>query len=86
MDLPRFRGQFVVFIIFVICIDLTRSSLTARKRGQKLRGDFLIEYAKNRPRIKLQEPRSRSTPGGAIPGISMRRRFCIRDHAASLRA
>jgi hypothetical protein len=46
----------------------------------------LIEYAKNRPRIKLQEPRSRSTPGGAIPGISMRRRFCIRDHAASLRA
>jgi hypothetical protein len=54
LELPRFRGQFLVFVIFVLCIDLTKRSLTARKRGQKIRGDFLVESRKNRPRIKLQ--------------------------------
>jgi hypothetical protein len=81
VELPRFRGQFVVFIIFVLCIDLT-SSAVCRRRRQKLRGDFLIDSAKNRPRIALQERRSRLTPGLGIPKNRLLAHFVAPSHAA----
>ena len=82
VELPRLRGQFLVFIIFVLCIDLTRRSLTARKRGQKLRGDFLIEADKIRPRITLQARRSRSTRGLGIPANACWHISSLHAHAA----
>src|SRR6266852_2499553 len=47
-------------------------------------GGFFLQSAENRPHIKLQAPRSRSTPGVGIPGNSLLRELGIHDHAASL--
>jgi hypothetical protein len=49
-------------------------------------GEFFLQSATNRPRIKLQAPRSSSTPGVGIPTNSTLRRFCTHDHAARLAA
>jgi hypothetical protein len=49
-------------------------------------GGFFLQCAENRPRIKLQALRSRPTPGVGISANPTLRRFCIRDHAASLAA
>jgi hypothetical protein len=49
-------------------------------------GGFFLQSAKNRPRIKLQVPRSRSTPGVGTRINFTLRGFGIRDHAASLAA
>ena len=41
LELPRFRGQFFVFIIFVLCIDLTQAqSDRAQARAEAPRGFF----------------------------------------------
>jgi hypothetical protein len=49
-------------------------------------GGFFLRSAENRLRIKVQERRSRSTPGVDIPANSTLQRFCVHDHAASLAA
>jgi enoyl-CoA hydratase len=70
----------------LVSINLIPTARSAAGGAAEAPGGFFLQSAENRPRIKLQAPRSRSIPGLGIPGNSVLRGLSIRDHAASLAA
>ena len=90
-QLINFGAAPVRWTVYRLRFLISSPSILHPRRGlppqaaEALRG-FFHQFAKNRPRIKLQALRSRSTPGVGLPGNSTLRQFCIHDHAASLAA